>query len=131
MHSRTAYALAAAALGFATPAFGQSFVGAWTATAHLDGGQQSQETLSVTKADMGYLITGKAVNPQPGAPEAGPGTDVMIDGDKFSYKRSLSLNGNTIEIVYTGTVSGDSFTGTAELFGTKIPYTGVRIPAGK
>jgi hypothetical protein len=126
----TAFALALAA-GFATPASAQSLVGTWTATAHLQGGAETSETLTVAKADNGYSITGKVMNPQPGAPDAGPGTDVVIDGDKFSYKRSVSLGGAPVVISYSGTVSGDSFTGIAEMFDTKIPYTGVRVAVGK
>lgn len=119
------------AAAFATPACAQSFIGEWTATAHLDGGMESSETLSVTKTGTGYSVTGKPIDPQPGAPEAGPGLDVVIEGDKFSYTRALTIGVNEIEINYAGTVSGDTFTGTAELGGMKIPYTGVRVPTGK
>jgi hypothetical protein len=116
---------------FAMPASAQSFLGAWTATAHLDGGAESYETLGVARAGNSYSVIGKAINPPPGAPDAGPGTDIVLEGDKFSYKRALDFGGNGIVIAYAGTVSGNTFTGTADVGGMKIPYTGVRVPAGK
>jgi len=113
---------------FAAPAFGQSFLGEWTATARTQGGDVS-ETLKVVKTDKGYAITAKLVVPGPeGAPEAGPGTDIVIDGDKFSYKRTVTSPSGDLVITYTGVVSGDTFTGTVDLGGfAQAPYTGVRI----
>jgi len=119
----------AGALG--TTANAQSFVGAWTATSHLDGGVETSEKLKVTRAKDGYSIIGKAIGAPPGAPEAGPGTDIVIEGDAFSYTRVVKIGNNDIAIVYKGNVSGDRFTGTAELGGSKVPYTGVRAPAGE
>jgi hypothetical protein len=112
----------------ATPAFGQSFVGKWTATAETPGGSVS-EMLTVVKTDSGYTITAKPVVPPPeGTPEAGPGQDIVLDGDKFSYKRTVTTPGGELVITYTGVVSGDTFTGTVDLGGfAQAPYTGVRI----
>jgi hypothetical protein len=117
------------AAAMATPAFAQSFLGQWTATAHLDGGAEVSEALSVTKTASGFSVTAKPPADTPaGAPQAGPGSNIMLDGDKFSYDRSVDVGGgNTLVINYTGTVSGDTFTGTAKLGDTPIPYTGVRV----
>jgi hypothetical protein len=113
---------------FATPARAQSFVGEWTATAETPGGGVS-ETLTVAKTDKGYTITAKLVVAGPeGTPEAGPGTDIVMDGDKFSYKRSIPTPNGTLVITYAGLVSGDTFTGTVDLGGfAQAPYNGVRI----
>jgi hypothetical protein len=114
-------------VALAAPASGQSFLGEWTATAHAPGGKVS-ETVTVTKTADGYMITAKLVGPVPeGTPQAGPGVDIVIDGDRFSYKRRLEIPGSTLEIAYTGVVSGDTFTGTVDLGGVaQAPYTGVR-----
>jgi hypothetical protein len=112
--------------GFAAPGFGQSFVGEWTATAVTLGGNVS-ETLTVTKTADGYSIKAKLGGVPEGTPEAGPGTDIVLDGDKFSYKRTLNTPEGPLVITYTGTVSGDTFTGTVSLGGFEVPYTGVRI----
>jgi hypothetical protein len=113
---------------FAAPAFGQSFVGEWTATAVTQAGNVS-ETLTVTKTANGYEIKAKLVEPGPeGTPVAGSGTDIVLDGDKFSYKRTLTTPEGSLVITYTGTVSGDTFTGTVNLGGfAEAPYKGVRI----
>ena len=117
-----------AAPAFASPAQGQSFLGEWTATAETPAGGVS-ETLTVVKTDKGYTITAKLVVPPPeGSPEAGPGTDIVLDGEKFSYKRSIPTPDGTLVITYAGVVSGDTFTGTVDLGGfAQAPYTGLRI----
>ena len=122
------FAAVLAAPAFAAPALGQSLVGQWTATAVTLGGDVS-ETLTVVKTDKGYTITAKPVIPNPpGIPEAGPGTDIVLDGDKFSYKRSVKTQDGELVITYTGVVSGDTFTGTVDLGGfAQAPYKGVRI----
>jgi hypothetical protein len=116
-----------AALATLAPAFGQSFLGEWTATAHTPGGDVS-ETLSVTKTNDGYAITAKLVEPvSEDMPEAGPGTDILLEGDKFSYKRTVTIpDGASLTITYTGVVSGDKFTGTVDMGFAQAPYTGVR-----
>ncbi len=112
-------------VAFAAPAFGQSFVGEWTATAQAPGGGVS-ETVTVVKTQDGYAITAKLVVPLPGMPEAGPGEEIVLSGDTFSYKRKVP--GGDLVVTYTGVVSGDTFTGKAELgtFGS-VPYNGVRV----
>ena len=112
-------------MAFTAPAFGQSLVGEWTATAQTPGGGVS-ETVTVVKTKDGYAVTAKLVVPMPGMPEAGPGTEIVLNGDSFSYKRTVT--GGDLVITYTGVVSGDTFTGKVELgaFGS-VPYTGVRI----
>jgi len=113
---------------FVAPAFGQSFVGQWTATAETPGGNVS-ETLTVVKTAEGYEIKAELVVPVPeGTPTAGPGTDIVLDGNKFSYKRTLTIPEGSFVITYTGTVSGDTFTGTVNIGGfAEAPYSGVRI----
>jgi hypothetical protein len=110
----------------AAPAFGQEFVGEWTATAVTPGGEVT-ERVSVVRTADGYAITAKLVNAAPGQPEAGPGTDIKLDGVHFQYKRTVG----TLVITYEGVVTGDKFTGTVDLAGAKAPYNGVRLTGGK
>lgn len=112
------------------PAFAESpFLGKWTATAAVTTGP-AVETVTAVKTSDGYKITAKLNNPAPLQPEAGPGHDIVLDGDHFSYKRTVSIGGNDIVITYSGVVSGDTFIGMVEMAGYKIPYTGVRIKDG-
>jgi hypothetical protein len=126
-----------AVLGFSlavmggAPAFAQSFVGDWTATAHTPGGDFS-ETLNVSKAGDGYAVKAKLSQPLPeGTPEAGPGENIVLKGNDFSYSRTVTAGSATLKVEYSGVVSGDDFTGTVELGGTQYPYTGVRIRPGQ
>jgi hypothetical protein len=123
-----------AVLAIATPAYSQSFLGEWTATAVTPVGDMS-ETLTVVKTDEGYSITVKLVGPVPeGIQEAGPGTDIVLDGDRFSYKRTLKTPDGALVITYTGIVSGDTFTGTVDMGFAQAPYNGVRAslrPSGE
>jgi hypothetical protein len=122
------FVLAILAPVFAIEARAQAFLGEWTATAETPGGGVS-ETIAAVQTDKGYAITVKLVEAPPaGTPEAGPGTDIVLDGDKFSYKRSIPTPNGTLVITYAGVVSGDRFTGTVDLGGfAQAPYNGVRI----
>jgi hypothetical protein len=37
-----------------------------------------------------------------GTPKAGPGTDIVLDGDKFSYKRTVKAPDGSLVITYLG-----------------------------
>ncbi len=75
--------------GFAAPAFSQSLVGTWTAAAETAGSKVS-ETLRCVKTNDGYAITAKLIGVPEGTAEGGPGTDIVLNGDSFSYKRTVS-----------------------------------------
>ena len=127
---RLGLSLFVAAAVIAAPVSAQSFVGEWRATAQAPDGQIS-ETLTVTKTADGYAIVGSDV--QPPSPEgltAGPGVDIQLDGDAFAFKRIVATPQGDLEIIYKGTVSGDTFTGTGEVAGFVVPYNGVRITPG-
>jgi hypothetical protein len=119
------------AAAISTPALAQSFVGDWTATAHVPNAGDTSETVHVVKTGDGYAVSAKLINASAGTPEAGPGSDIVIDGDRFSYHRSVTVPNGSIDIKYSGVVSGDTFTGQVELMGGKIPYTGVRNRGGQ
>jgi hypothetical protein len=114
------------AAALASPAFGQSLVGKWKATAHTQAGDFS-ETLEVARTDAGYSVKAKLLDAPPGTAEAGPGAEIVIDGDHFSYKRTVDTPNGSLKITYSGVVSGDSFTGTVDMGFAQVPYTGVRL----
>lgn len=117
--------------GFVAPALAAEspFVGKWTATAAAPGGPAS-EIVTVARVADGYSITARLVAPTPGQPEAGPGREIVLEGNRFSYQRAVAIGTSELVITYTGVVSGDTFTGTVEMAGVKIPFTGVRIREG-
>jgi hypothetical protein len=118
--------LIAAAL-IAAPASAQSFLGQWSITAKPPQGPEAHEMVWATKTGDTYALTAKLVGDVvPGTPEAGQGYDIVLDGDKFTYKRNVAFGGDTVVITYSGKVSGESFTGTINLGGFEIPFEGVR-----
>ena len=125
-----ALVLALAAVLMAGPASAQSLVGEWRATAQTPDGEIS-EKLTVTKTADGYAIVGSEVQPPPpDGMTAGPGIEIQLDGDTFAFKRVVSTPQGDLEIVYKGTVNGDTFTGTGEIQGFVVPYNGVRVAPG-
>ena len=124
-------ALLVAALTIATPASAQSFLGTWTATAVAPGGAVSEE-VTATRTEQGYRITVRPIGERPeGLPEAGPGIEIVLEGDGFAYKRRVDIPDMEIVVTYVGTVEGDKFTGTAEVGGFSVPYVGVRTSGGE
>jgi hypothetical protein len=117
--------------GVVAPVFAADspFLGKWTATAAAPTGNAS-EIVTVLKTAGGYSITAQLVEPTPGQPEAGPGRDIVLEGDHFSYKRTVAIGGNELVFTYSGIVSGDRFSGVIEVASVKIPFTGVRIREG-
>lgn len=112
----------------AVPASAQSFVGQWSVTAKPPQGPEAHELVTASKTADGYTVTAKLVGDvAPGTPEAGPGYEIALDGDKFTYKRNVNFNGDTVVITYSGTVSGDTFAGTINLGGFELPFEGVRV----
>jgi len=114
------------AAGLAAPASAQEFLGTWSATATTPGGDVFEELTVVEEGD-GYAVTGKLVGASAGGPEGGPGYEVKLEGDSFTYKRAVKIPDGDLAISYAGTVEGDSFTGTAQIEGfPPVPYKGVR-----
>jgi len=84
--------------------------GKWTAQVPGRGGQTRELTFTF-KVD-GNTLTGTVSGPR-GDSEI---SDGKIDGDTISFTQTMEFNGNTMKILYKGTVSGDEikFTRTRE-----------------
>jgi len=84
--------------------------GKWTAQVPRPGGQTREATFNF-KAD-GNTLTGTVSGRMGDMPIA----DGKIDGDAISFTQTLEFNGNTVKLLYKGTVSGDEikFTRTRE-----------------
>jgi len=97
---RSALALAALASGLALAAWASDISGQWTATFDTQVGEQHY---TYTFKVDGEKLTGTAKNDR-GITDITNGT---IKGDEISFEEDLDFNGQTIQITYTGTVSGD------------------------
>lgn len=82
--------------------------GKWTAQMPSRGGQTREQTFNF-KVD-GNTLTGTVSGPQ-GDMDI---SDGKIDGDMISFTQTMEFNGNTVKILYKGTVSGDEIKFTRE-----------------
>ena len=94
----------------ALTAMAADVTGKWTAQMPGRGGQTREATFNF-KVD-GNTLTGTVSGPQ-GDMDISEG---KIDGDTITFSQTMEFNGNTMKILYKGTVSGDSinFTRTRE-----------------
>jgi len=94
----------------AITALAADVTGTWTAQVPGRNGQ-TRETTFHLKAD-GNTLTG-TVSGRQGDMEISEG---KIDGDHITFSQTIEFNGNSMKIVYSGTVSGDTiqFTRTRE-----------------
>jgi|SRR5579862_3656178 hypothetical protein len=75
--------------------------GKWTAQVPGRNGQTREATFNL-KADGG-TVTGTVSSPR----GDNPISEGKIDGDQISFSQTMEFNGNTVKLVYKGTVSGD------------------------
>ncbi|HUE22810.1 MAG TPA: hypothetical protein VMQ86_14085 [Bryobacteraceae bacterium] len=94
----------------ALTAMAADVTGKWTAQMPGRNGQTRESTFNF-KVD-GNTVTGTISGPR-GDMEI---SDGKIDGDTITFSQTMEFNGNTMKILYKGTVSGDSinFTRTRE-----------------
>jgi len=78
--------------------------GKWVAQMPGRGGQTREATFTF-KAD-GEALTGTVSGPR-GDMEI---SDGKISGDEISFSQTMEFNGNTMKILYKGTISGDQIT---------------------
>lgn len=80
---------------------GADVTGKWTAQVPGRNGQTREATFNL-KVD-GNSVTGTVSGPR----GDNPISEGKIDGDQISFSQTMEFNGNTMKIMYKGTVSGD------------------------
>ena len=117
--STAAAALAATAV-CAAPAVAQdsALVGTWDLVAATQMGEM-KSTMTVAEADGGYTVEIVDVAPEGGA-GGGPEmefessiSDVAVDGNSITFKRSLSSPQFSVDLSYELAADGDSVSGNA------------------
>ena len=124
-------ALVAGATVLAAPAYAQSspVLGAWTTKVDV-GGTIVESTWTFAQSGSAYTIDIKD-GPFPGAPADAPPmqsviSDLVVDGGTFSFKRVLTTPQGPFNLSYTGSVDGNTLTGTVNSDFGPIPITGTR-----
>jgi len=116
-------AVGAMALMIAVPARGQQTVGVagkWETTRETPRGTM---TSTFTFNVDGNKLTG-TVGSQRGDTEISEGT---VEGNKISFKVVMTMGDNSFEMSYSGTVEGDTITGTMETPRGEVPWTAKRV----
>jgi len=123
-------ALVAAAAFTAAPVAGQ-LAGTWEVTTR--GGRGGPQTSTLVLAQDGETLTGTMTFSLGGRGGGGGGaqelevSDGTVDGNSFSFSVTLSFQGNSIDLSYSGTVDGDEMSGTrGGPRGGGAPFTGER-----
>jgi hypothetical protein len=132
----TALAIAASAMVLSSPAIAQAspVIGSWATVAATPMGD-FKATMTFAKTNDGYTVDIKDVPmagsgaPPPGAaPPENKTSDVVVDGNTFSFKRSLVTPQGPLDLTYTGKVDGDTLTGEANSSFGPVPISGKRTP---
>jgi hypothetical protein len=117
--------LAAASLGGSALAQSSPVIGAWDTTLQTPGGVFSA-TMTFAEAEGGYTVEIDDV-PYPGYEPVENGIgDIVVEGDSFSFKRTMNSPEGPFDISYTGAVDGDSLTGEATSVYGPMPISGMR-----
>jgi hypothetical protein len=122
----SAFVLAALA---GAPALAQSAVGDWAISVETPNGT-FESVMMISNTGDAYAVEFDDP-PPPGTPADAPPmestvSDVVVDGSSFSFKRVLTTPQGPFELTYTGTVDGDSLTGSATSAFGDVPITGTR-----
>jgi hypothetical protein len=118
-------ALSAAALTGAPALAESSLTGVWALTTQTQQGPR-EATLTVMEPD-GVLVAMLEQQPPAGTQPA-PSTisDVVVDGDHFTFKRAMNAGGQAMNWDYEGTIDGDTLTATATSGDLSFEVTGER-----
>jgi hypothetical protein len=96
-------------------AMAADITGKWTAQVPGRNGQAREATFNL-KAD-GNTLTGTVAGPR----GENPISDGKIDGDQISFNQTMEFNGNSVKLLYKGTVSGDEIKFTRSRDGGDAP----------
>jgi hypothetical protein len=98
------FALLALLLASSLPAAAADLLGRWTAEFDSPIGVQKYIYEFKTTGDA---LTGQATYDHSLGKGTVPLNDLKVEGDKVSFTEPLTIDGNQITIVYSGTLSGD------------------------
>lgn len=124
-HTLGSAAFAAVLFGAGALAQSSPVIGAWTIAADTPQGR-FETTLTFSQAGGAYVANLAAVAIPEFAPAEDVITDVVIDGDSFSFTRTITTPQGPLQIHYSGTVEGDSLAGEASSAGGAAAITGTR-----
>ena len=103
-------------VAMASPGAAQDLTGTWEIS--TQGGRGGPQTSALVLAQDGETLTGTIMFSLGGRGGRGGGPQELevangtVDGSAFSFTVTLSFQGNSIDLNYSGTVDGDEMSGT-------------------
>ena len=103
-------------VAMASPGAAQDLTGTWEIS--TQGGRGGPQTSTLVLAQDGETLTGTITFSLGGPGGRGGGPQELevsngtVDGSAFSFTVTLSFQGNSIDLNYSGTVDGDEMSGT-------------------
>ena len=103
-------------VAMASPGAAQDLTGTWEIS--TQGGRGGPQTSTLVLAQDGETLTGTITfslggrGGRGGGPQALEVSNGTVDGSAFSFTVTLSFQGNSIDLNYSGTVDGDEMSGT-------------------
>ena len=121
MRSKLTFAAAALAVAalFAPAAYAAGLAGTWNVTTESAAGPR-KSVLTVNEAD------GKLSGHIKGERGEGPIDAIEVDGDSFSFVIQMDTAIGTIDLDYTGKLSGDAIKGEIETPMGSVQFSGAR-----
>jgi hypothetical protein len=114
-----------------SPGAAQDLTGTWEIS--TQGGRGGPQTSTLVLAQDGETLTGTMTfslggRGGGGGPQEFEVSNGTVDGNSFSFIVTLSFQGNSIDLNYSGTVDGDEMSGTREgPRGGGQPFTGKKL----
>ncbi|HIF57188.1 MAG TPA: hypothetical protein EYQ39_08150 [Gemmatimonadetes bacterium] len=111
-----------------SPGAAQDLAGTWEIS--TQGGRGGLQTSTLVLAQDGETLTGTMTfslggRGGGGGPQELEVSNGTVDGNSFSFTVTLSFQGNSIDLNYSGTIDGDEMSGTrAGPRGGGQPFTG-------
>lgn len=122
-------ALAAGAALIASPAMAQDSAveGTWNTAIQIPGGATIESAWTFVHEGDGYLLEMEDLGEAPagGAPDIAT-SDIVVEGNDFSFKQAVTTPQGAMEITIAGTVDGDALTAEAKTDFGAMPITGTR-----
>lgn len=121
-------ALAASVALVSAPAMAQdsAVVGTWNTAIEIPGGQTIESAWTFAEGGDGYTLEMEDGSEGPGADMESTTSDIIIEGDSFSFKQAVTTPQGAMEISISGTVEGDALTAEANTDFGAMPITGTR-----
>jgi len=114
------------------PAAAQNLAGVWEITRETGRGGTIVQTLtlavegSTVTGNLEFNFGGRGGGGGGGGPQSFPVSDGTVNGNQFSFTITLSFGGNSFDQMYSGTIDGETLSGTIRGGRGDQPFTAKR-----